>query len=76
MTDLSLVLREDLYKELCSRFDGVVLITLKKMDSHNDETMLDYHGGRALCIGLCEHMKDKLLSVMRDEVEHEEKDNG
>jgi hypothetical protein len=33
MTDLSLVLREELYLELCKRYDGVVLITFKHMEN-------------------------------------------
>jgi hypothetical protein len=72
MSDMSLILDEDIWKELCKRYDGAIMITLRNVDGKSDETNLKYHGGRAMCIGLCEHMKDKLLSVMRGNVEHTE----
>jgi hypothetical protein len=72
MPDMSLVLDEDIWKELCKRYDGAIMVTLRRVDDGHDDTVINYHGGRALCVGLCEHVKDKLLSVMRGDVEHTE----
>lgn len=63
--DLSLVLDDEMWKELCRRYDSVILITYRNLEKGFDSTSMSYHGGKALCVGLCRHMEDKLLSEMR-----------
>jgi len=66
--DLSLVLDEEIFKELCKRYDGVIIARVRKIDSEHEDIVVDYHGGKILCVGLTEHVKDKLLELLRSQV--------
>ena len=67
--DLSLVSGDEIWEELKLRYDGVVLSTIKNMDEKSEGIQISFYGGKALCMGLCEHTKDKILEEMRGRTE-------
>ena len=66
MTDLSLVLKEEIWKEFKKRYDAVVLITYKSITDLDSDIGIDYYGGKALCAGLSEVAKIKMLKSLED----------
>ena len=64
--DLSLVLKEDIWEELKKRYDAVVLITYKDLTNEDSDIGISYYGGKALCAGLSEVAKRKMLKSLED----------
>lgn len=62
--DLSLVTFDEIWDELKSRYDLVVVITSKDLDGKNDASEICYSGGKLASIGACEHARDKILRSM------------
>ena len=63
--DLSLVLLDDIYQELCNRFDSFILCYVNNRGDKTEEVQINFKGGKLACIGLAEHCKDKILADMR-----------
>ena len=64
-SDLALVSMEDLWMEICKRHDVAVLIVSKRVTPVIDSMSFKYAGGKATCVGLCEHVKNVMLSEMK-----------
>jgi hypothetical protein len=64
MADLSLILEEELWAELCRRHDSVLMITLKNLDTKSEAAEISFHGGKFTCIGLAQRAIDKILRSM------------
>lgn len=64
MPDLSLVLDEDLWDELCRRHDGCILVTVQRKTAQQEELHTNYHGGKIHCVGMAEYMKAVLLKEL------------
>lgn len=66
--NLSLVLEDDLWKELCKRYDTILLVTHKNLDTLRESKQISYHGGKFTCVGLAETAKDKIIrDIEKDE---------
>ena len=65
-TDLSLILFDDIWEELKKRYDAVVLITYKSLTDIDSDIGISYYGGKALCAGLSEAAKIKMLKSLED----------
>ena len=72
MTDLTFVSLDEIWKEICKRYDGAILTTLKTLDGESEEMGINFHGGKPLCVGLAERTKHKIL----DSMNNEEADDG
>jgi len=66
MIDLSLVLKDEIWEELKKRYDAVILITYKDLNGNDSDIGIDYYGGKALCAGLSEVAKIKMLKSLED----------
>jgi hypothetical protein len=63
MSDLSLVSMDDIWDEIKKRFDCVLLVDLKSIDSNREGAQVSFHGGKFACIGLAQYAVSK---IMRD----------
>ena len=61
MTDLTLVLEDDLWEEMKKRYDGFIFVTLANLDKHIETIKINYHGGKSTCIGLAELCKERII---------------
>lgn len=59
-TGLQLVPTDDLWHELCSRFRACILVVQTENEKEFNERLF-FHGGWAVCIGLCEMLKAQVL---------------
>lgn len=62
--DLETCTAEEIFKELCKRYRGVLLVTEAVVKENDDEydTFLSYHGGTNLAIGLAHRAIDQLVN--------------
>lgn len=63
MTDLSLVLEDELWEELKKRYDACVLVTLKTLDGKRESSQVSWHGGKFVCMGLAEVIIERIKDV-------------
>ncbi len=68
MTDLSLVLLDEIIEELKKRYDGFVLVSRKMIDDNTEEFAFNFSGGKTLAVGLCECAKEKIRTSVKGEV--------
>ena len=60
--NIELVSYEDLIGELKKRFDTFIFHGIQRKTQDIDTYKLDYHGGKATCIGLTEVLKKTVLN--------------
>ena len=61
MTDLTLVLEDDLWEEMKKRYEGFIFVTLNTLDKSRESIKINYHGGKSICIGLAELCKKRII---------------
>ncbi len=66
MTDLSLILLEDILNELKKRYEAYIFSYKNSLDKDTEETAHHFHGGKTSCIGLVEQFKHGLLNDYDD----------
>lgn len=74
---LSLVSTEDLWNEMCGRFDACLFIYQNNLDRKDEESQFWFKGGKYTCLGLVIAAKVSIEDSVRagmkcDEVEDEE----
>jgi hypothetical protein len=63
---LALVTDSDLYDEFRRRNDSGIIVTLKHYDAEREAVNASFFGGRFVCVGLAEHIKNKILMESLD----------
>ena len=74
--NLELLPIDDLLDELGNRFDHTVFMGLKLRDLDNAESTYRVNGGRFICLGLCEELKDQVKYTFDEDIEEGECDCG
>lgn len=60
--DLSLVSFDEIWQELCKRYDGLILCYVQNRDNANEVWQINFYGGRFTCIGLAKACEHKILT--------------
>lgn len=67
MSDLSLVLWDDICEEIKKRYDGFIFIGVKNLDGKSDSLHMDFGGGKTQVLGLLEWGADKMKMSLREQ---------
>ena len=74
MTDLSLVLLDEIVEELKKRYDCFVLVATKLINKDQEETIVDFRGGKHTAVGLLEYAKRRIqITQEEEELEQDER---
>jgi len=60
MIDLSLVSEDAMWEEIQKRNTAAILVTLKEYDDKREGVAISYCGGKFTCVGLADHVLNKL----------------
>lgn len=68
--DISLVSTEDLMEEILKRVDAAILMTYQiNLKPGENQVLWRYTGGSIICMGLTQHMQNRLAEDLPDPVE-------
>ncbi len=69
--DLSLVPMEDLWEEIKSRKDAVLLVDMNNVDTLHETCNISYSGGKYTCMGLAKYAMERIFQDCNDSVDKE-----